>query len=118
MDMQTLYAILYLEINIISVVLVAIIRYKTRGISKMVAQRNFAMAIDAQILFFLSDTVCVMMQNGVLPYNSGAVLASKELYFFATAIMCFFWFVYFEHMQDAPFVKNRKRVWLASGLVW
>ncbi len=118
MDMQKLYAILYLEINLVSVILIGIIRFKTSGISKMVAQRNFAMAIDAQILFFMSDTFCVMMQNGILPYSGTGVLVAKELYFFATAVMCFFWFVYFEYMQDAPFVKSRKRVWIASGLVW
>lgn len=118
MDMQKLYAILYLEINLVSVILIGIIRFKTSGISKMVAQRNFAMAIDAQILFFLSDTFCVMMQNGILPYSGTGVLVAKELYFFATTVMCFFWFVYFEYMQDAPFVKSRKRVWIASGLVW
>ena len=118
MDAKTLYAILYFEINIISVLVIAIIRYKTQGISKMVAQRNFAMAIDAQIVFFLSDTFCVLMQNGMIPYSGGALLAAKELYFFSTTLMCFFWFVYFEHMQGAPFVQSRKRVWFASGLVW
>lgn len=118
MDLQTVYAVLYLEINLIAVLLVAIVRYKTQGISRMVAQRNFAMAIDAQIVFFLSDTVCVMLQNGVLPYNGAVLMAMKELYFFSTAVMCFFWFVYFEHMQGASFVQSRKNLWHASSMVW
>ena len=101
-----------------SVLLVGLIRYKTAGISKMVAQRNFAMAIDSAMLFFLSDTYYVMMKCGCLPYNRVAVMASKEIYFFATTLMCFFWFVYFEYMQDSPFVKSRERIWASSVLVW
>ena len=112
------YAIMYLEINLISVILVGIIRYKTNGISKMVAQRNFGMAIDAEMVFFLSDTLYVMMVEGVLPKNKGLMLLAKEFYFFSTALMCFFWFVYFEHMQESGFVKNRKRVLKSSVLVW
>ena len=38
--MQNEYAILYLEINIVALVLVSIILHKTAGLSKMVAQRN------------------------------------------------------------------------------
>ncbi|MBQ8117890.1 MAG: GGDEF domain-containing protein [Lachnospiraceae bacterium] len=118
MDKQMLYSILYLEVNMIAVLLVGIVRHKTRGISKMVAQRNFTQAIHAQIVFFLSDTFCVLMQNGMIPYSSTAMMAAKTLYFLSTAAMCFFWFVYFEYMQDAPFVRKRTHVWLASGLVW
>lgn len=118
MNATDTYAILYLEINFISVLIIGIIRYKTAGISKMVAQRNFAMTIDSLSVFFLSDTFYVMMKCGMIPYSKIGVMVSKELYFFSTALMCFFWFVYFEHMQDSPFVKNRKRVWFSSALVW
>ncbi len=118
MNTEISYAIMYLEINIIAVLVVGIIRYKTMGLSRMVAQRNFAMALDSMNLFFLSDTFYVMMKCGVLPYFRGAALACKELYFLMTAVMCFFWFVYFEYMQDSPFVKNRRRVLLSSLLVW
>lgn len=45
-------------------------------------------------------------------------MISKETYFFSTTLMCFFWFVYFEYMQDSPFVKSRERIWLSSALVW
>lgn len=112
------YAIMYLEINLISVILVGIIRYKTGGISKMVAQRNFAMAIDAEMIFFISDTLYVMMVEGVLPKSRGFMLISKEFYFFATTLMCFFWFIYFEYLQESPFVKDRKSMLLFSALVW
>ena len=65
MDIETAYAILYLEINIVAVVLVGIIRHKTKGLTKMVAQRNFTMSINAEIVFFLSDTLYVMMKCGI-----------------------------------------------------
>ena len=112
------YAIMYLEINLIAVILVGIIRYKTGGISKMVAQRNFAMAIDAEMVFFISDTVYVMIVEGLLPHNKGLMMISKEFYFFATTLMCFFWFIYFEYLQESPFVKDRKSMLLSSALVW
>ena len=115
---QMAYAISYLEINIISVVLIAIVKYKTKGLSKMVAQRNFAMSIHALMWFFLSDTFYVMMKCGILPYNRIAVMVTKEIYFFSTTLMCFFWFVYFEYIQDFPFVKSIRRIRIASVLVW
>lgn len=46
--MQTLYPILYLEINLAATLLILFIRFKTLGISKMVSQRNFSSAIDAE----------------------------------------------------------------------
>ena len=49
-----MYAALYLEINLMAVLLVLFIRFKTLGISEMVSQRNFSNAIDAQVVFFLS----------------------------------------------------------------
>lgn len=116
--MQTLYAILYCEINLAAIAVIAVIRYKTMGLAQMVAQRNFAMTIDCQMLFFITDTLCVMLRCGVLPYNPVFLIILKELYFFATILMCYFWFVYFEHLQGSPFVKNRRRVVLSSFLVW
>ena len=115
---RELYAGLYLEINLISMVLVLVIGYKTAGLSKMVAQRDFTNAIAAQMIFFLSDTVTVIMAYGLLPYSGTAILISKTIYFFTTTVMCFFWFVYFEHMQDSSFVKSKKRVQIASAFVW
>ena len=56
MDYATTYTFMYLEINLMAIILVAIILYKTQGISKMVAQRNFAMSIISEMVFFISDT--------------------------------------------------------------
>ena len=117
MDLST-YAIMYLELNIVSVLLVAIIRHKSNGLSRMVAQRNFVMAIDAQVAFFASDTLARMMYYGFLPSVPFMVIFLKSVYFFSTALMCYFWFVYFEYMQESDFVKSRSRVRGASILVW
>ena len=59
-----------------------------------------------------------MMTTGLLPLSRGGLMAAKEIYFFSTTLMCFFWFVYFEHLQGSPFVKNRRSVWMSSILVW
>ena len=118
MSMQTLYGLLYLEINLAASLLVLFIRIKTIGISRMVSQRNFSMAIDAEIVFFLSDTVAVLIVYGLLPFSRFGLMAAKTVYFFSTALMCFFWFIYFEHMQGSAFVADRKKVLLSSCLVW
>ncbi|MBQ6639259.1 MAG: diguanylate cyclase, partial [Lachnospiraceae bacterium] len=111
-------SILYLEINLLSVAIIAVIRLKTLGLSKMVAQRNFSMALDSMVVFFLSDTYRVIAHNRFLPYWKTGVILSKDIYFLSTALMCYFWFVYFEYLQDSPFVKNRKRLWISSAFVW
>ncbi len=116
--MSTQYAILYLEINIFSLILIWIILHKTRGLSKMVAQRNFVMSIVAEMVFFASDTLCVMINSKLIPGNGAAIIAFKTIYFFSTTVMCYFWFLYFEHMREAPFVKDRNRVVQSSALVW
>ena len=118
MNADATYALMYFEINIMAVILVGIILFKTQGISKMVAQRNFAMSIQAEIVFFLSDTFYVLIQKGFLPYSAVAVIILKSMYFLSTTLMCFFWFLYFEYMQGSPFVENRKRVRISSVLVW
>ena len=117
MDLGT-YAIMYLELNIVSILLVAVIRHKTNGLSRMVAQRNFVMAIDAQVAFFASDTLARLMYYHFLPSSNFLVIFLKSVYFFSTALMCYFWFVYFEYMQESNFVKSRFRVRVASILVW
>lgn len=99
--MQTLYPILYLEINLAATLLILFIRFKTLGISKMVSQRNFSFAIDAEVVFFLSDTVAVLISTGLIPGGSVGLIAAKTIYFFSTALMCFFWFIYFEHLQGS-----------------
>ena len=117
MEPNTLYGLLYLEINLMAVTLILVIRHKSEGISKMVAQRNFRITIDAQILFFLSDTAYVLMKCGFIPASPVFIMIAKTLYFFSTALMCYFWFIYFEYLQDSPFTKNRRSILLASNLV-
>ena len=119
--MNAEYALLYLEINIVSIALIAIILHRTTGLSKMVAQRNFAMSIVAEMVFFASDTIYVLINTGALrfgAFDSAAKLTCKTIYFFATSVMCFFWFIYFEYMRDTPFVKGKRTVRIASSIVW
>ena len=115
------YPILYMEINAISFVLIAIILHKTKGLSKMMAQRNFAMSIVAEMVFFASDTLFVLISNKVVrfgDFDNIAMLMCKEIYFFSTAVMCFFWFLYFELLRDTAFVKRKNSVQYASLLLW
>ena len=114
MSPEMMYAILYMEINLVAVVLVGIIGIKRNGLSKMVAQRNFAMSIGAEIIFFLSDTVYVMSAHGFLPCNTAVIMITKTAYFFSTTLMCYFWFIYFEHIQESKLVDSLKSVLLAA----
>ena len=116
--MNPLYGLVYFEINLMACCLVLFIRFKTMGISRMVSQRTFSSAIDAEVVFFLSDTVAVMITSGLLPYSRAGLLAAKTVYFFSTGIMCFCWFLYFEHLQGSAFVKNRRAIFASSALVW
>ena len=115
------YAFLYLEINIVSFLLIAIILKKTTGLSQMVAQRNFAMSIVAEMVFFASDTLFVMINTGywsVGRFDGVIKLICKEIYFFSTAMMCFFWFIYFEFLRDSKFVKIKKNIYILSSILW
>ena len=116
--MQTEYAVMYFEINAASLMLISIILHKTNGLSQMVAQRNFVMAIISEMVFFISDTVFVLINCGIIPGSRYAMLACKEVYFFSTATMCFFWFLYFEHMREAPLVKDKRTVMWLSSVIW
>ena len=116
--MMNEYAILYLEINIFSLVLIGIILLKTRGLSQMVAQSNFAMSIIAEMVFFVSDTLFVLVNEGVLPGGKPVMMACKEVYFLAAAAMCFFWFIYFEYLRETRFVKRRRYVLYSTSILW
>lgn len=118
MSAKTLYAILYLEINLTATLLILFIRFKTLGISKMVSQRNFSSAIDAEAVFFLSDTAAVLISCGLIPYSREGLMAAKTVYFFSTALMCFCWFIYFEHLLGSAFIASRRLVAASSCLVW
>jgi diguanylate cyclase (GGDEF)-like protein len=114
MNSEMLYTLLYTEINLVAIVLVGIIGFKTNGLSKMVAQRNFALSIGAEVFFFLSDTIYVMGVNGLFPCGPAMIMFTKTVYFFSTTLMCYFWFIYFELMQESSFVEDRRRMQLAS----
>lgn len=116
--MMNEYAILYLEINIFSLVLIGIVLLKTMGLSQMVAQSNFAMSIIAEMVFFVSDTLFVLVNEGVLPGGKPVMMACKEVYFLATAAMCFFWFIYFEYLRETRFVKRRSYVLYSTSILW
>ena len=115
MDISQLNSALYLEINLFSIILVAIIAVRTRGISQMVAQRNFTMALYTLIVFFASDTLWILIENGTLPFSRFWLLATKDVYVFFTSLMCFAWFVYFEYLQNSPLVKSKKHL-MYSGV--
>ena len=59
--------------------------------------------------FFLSDTVTVLINCHVIPFSAAGLMAAKEIYFFSTALMCFFWFIYFEYLQGSPFIQFKKK---------
>ena len=118
MDANIEYAILYLELNLFSLILIWIILHKTRGLSKMVAQRNFVMSIISEMVFFISDTWFQMVFYHVVPGGGWILIACKTIYFLATSSMSFFWFLYFEHLRETSFAKDMRRVRRSSILMW
>ena len=117
-SLQTSYAMIYLEINLVAALLVLYIRIKTQGITQMVSQRHFSCAIEAEILFFFSDTAAVLISCGLLPWGTAGLLASKTLYFLSTGLMCFCWFIYFEHIKGSPMARRVYFTLQASCLIW
>ena len=119
MNFESFYSIIYLEINIFAIILVCIIMINSNGMSRMVAQRNFTRAIFAMIIFFASDALWVVLENGFIPfYSKAAILITKDIYFFFTSMMCYSWFIYFEFLQDSPLVKSKRNIRLTSTFVW
>ena len=120
--MQTEYALLYLVINLLSFALIGIILHRTNALSKMMAQRNFAMSIIAEMVFFASDTVFVLINEGILNFgatgNNITRLICKEVYFCATSLMCYFWFIYFELIRETTFAKSKRNRQYAFFAVW
>ena len=123
-SLQTSYALIYLEVNLVAVLLVLFIRIKTQGITKMVSQHHFSCAIEAEILFFLSDTAAVLISCGMLPWGSVGLMAAKTLYFLSTGLMCWCWFIYFEHLKGSPMsrrvfftLKSSCLIWVLAGLL-
>ena len=94
MDANIEYAMLYLELNVFSLILIWIILRKTQGLSKMEAQRNFVMSIISEMIFFISDTWFLVVFTNVIPGDGWILIACKTVYFFSTSSMCFFWFLY------------------------
>lgn len=45
-------------------------------------------------------------------------MACSTVYFLAAGAMCFFWFWYFELIQKAKFIKDRRRAWLSTTVLW
>lgn len=117
MDANIEYAMLYLELNLFSLILIWIILRKTQGLSKMEAQRNFVMSIISEMVFFVSDTWFLMVFTNVIPGDGWILIACKSVYFFATSSMCFFWFLYFEHIRETSFVKDMRKVRFSSVLM-
>ena len=118
MTRDTLYALLYLEINLVSILLVILIRISSLGITRMNAQRHFSMAMDSQAVFFLADTIAVLTMRHILPAGNWILLLSKAVYFFSCTLLCFFWMLYFENVRGSEFAHNHRHVMRATALIW
>ncbi|MBP5530047.1 MAG: diguanylate cyclase, partial [Lachnospiraceae bacterium] len=112
-----MYSLLYLEVNLFSIVLVIIIAVKTMGMTKMVAQRNFIRGLVCLVIFFISDMVWVLINDGMIPYSKTFLMVVSNVYFIFSALTTYSWFVYFEYLQDSPFVKNRKNLLISAVFV-
>ena len=116
--MTTGYVNLYVELNLFSLVLVLIILRRTQGVSRMVEQKTFMMGIISEMVFFVADTLAVLIGSRTIPGSNSALLICKTVYFFSTAMMCFLWFLYFEYLRETLFIRERRKVRLSSLGIW
>ena len=116
--MTTGYVNLYVEINLFSLLLVMIVLRRTQGVSRMVEQKTFMMGIISEMVFFVADTLGVLIGSRTIPGANSALLVCKTVYFFSTGMMCFLWFLYFEYLRETLFVRERRKVRLSSLGIW
>lgn len=84
----------------------------------MSSQRIFNLAIVSEMVFFSSDTLGVLAINHLFSSNEIILMWSKNIYFFSTACMCFFWFLYFEHLRETEFIGKVELVRWSSIVLW
>lgn len=112
------YVNLYVEINLFSLILVLIVLRRTHGVSRMVEQKTFVMGIISEIVFFMADTLGILVGSKTIHGTNFALLICKSIYFFSTAMMCFVWFLYFEYLRETVFIKQKRKVRLSSLGIW
>ncbi len=110
--------ILYFEINIFCVAILALIIWKSSGSMRMISHNAFVRALVAVVSFILSDMFAYLMLEGTLPFYAGVLLLLKSIYFMSTTLMCSFWFFYYECLGDSELGKNEKKYLWVYGLVF
>ena len=118
MIMTTGYVNLYVEINLFSLVLLFIVLRRTQGVSRMVEQKTFMMGIISEMVFFVADTLAVLIGSRTIPGSNTALLVCKTVYFFSTAMMCFLWFLYFEYLRETLLIKEKKKIKISAVAIW
>ena len=116
--MDNVANLLYLEINLAALIIMAIVLIKSVGFSRMASQKVFILALSTQMIFTLSDTLFAAVSRHVLPFNGSAVLLFKSLHVFFTSAMTYTWYLYFEGLQGKSILQDRRSLVLSSAVLW
>ncbi len=106
---------LYTEINLFCLILLAIIWIKS---SREDGAQMLGKQMLAMVFFIVSDNAAYLLQEEPA-LNPSALMLVKTIYFMSTTVMCYFWFLYFEGQWHLlPPERMRRVAMFSSGFIW
>ena len=110
--------VLYLEINIISIVLLAIITVKSTGSDLIPRWEYFCTSIFLMIINIASDTIWQLMDTGRIGATVSIDIFVKSIYFLSLTATCYMWVLFSESLRKAPFSSWKTSITLAGSLLY
>ena len=103
--------ILYCEINILCVIMLAIILCNTlNSIDKQTSTRLFICALISEIIFLLLDCAWILIDGKAYTWN----YIINAMYFIQSGITGYTWFLYSENVQKSKLVQSKARYLIAA----
>ena len=109
---------LYIEINLISIIVLLIILMKCVRTDLIPRWDYFVLCIALMIANIGCDTVWQMMDSGVIPAMRWVDYLIKSGYFLTLTVIGFMWFLYFESAHQTAFSAWRTSIFLSAIFVY
>ena len=107
--MQLEYFFFYMEANLVSIVIMAMLLLHDRKHgTRQEKQIWFNKTVVMHILYFFTDIFWAAMFSGVLPRTRFLVALLNLLNFALLSLITFEWFMYMAASENIPFRKNRR----------
>lgn len=101
--------LLYCEVNAFAIFVLAILLYNVvTGIDKQNHQYLFVNVLASQILFYILDILWACAQSGYFNISKDLNFIISALYFIASGLCGYSWFVYSENLQKSKLVNENR----------